>query len=93
MKHKVTHKKVIELYIHASIMREKTLNGQVLVPYLIKYKQFEAGINLPTNRKFSCLSDCQVEGDMTIPIRLNSYWIKRQPPAKEDKLYNYFTKH
>ena len=77
----------------ASIMREQTLNGQVLVPYLIKYKQFEAGINLPTKRKLSRLSDCQVKGDVTIQdILLNSFWIERQPPAKEDKLYNHLTK-
>ena len=76
----------------ASIMREQTLNGQVLVPYLIKYKQFEAGINLPAKRKFTRLSDCHVKGDVTIPILLNSFWIKRQSPAKEDKLYNHLTK-
>lgn len=74
-------------------MREQTLNGQVLVPYLIKYEQFEAGISLPTKRKFSCLSDCQVKGDVIILILLNSFWMERQPPAKEDRLYNYLTKH
>ena len=63
-------------------MREQTLNGQVHVPYPIKYKQFEAGINLPTKRKFSRLRDCQVKGDVTIPTLLNSFRIERQPPAK-----------
>ena len=64
-------------------MREQTLNGQVHVPYPIKYKQFEAGINLPTKRKFSRLSDCQAKGDVTILILLNSFWIERQPPEKK----------
>ena len=65
--------------------REETLNGQVHVPNLIKQEKFEASINLPTERKFFCLCNCQVKGDVTSPndFRLSS-WIEIQPPRKKE---------
>ena len=65
--------------------RVETLNGQVHVPNLIKQEKLEASINLPTERKFFCLSNCQVKRDVTSPNDfLLSSWIEIQPPRKKE---------
>ena len=72
--------------MHASIKREQTLNSQVAIPYLIKHKQFEHDINLPTKREIFNFYHRQVQGDVTSPMHfLVSFWIERQHPVKEDR--------
>ena len=50
----------IYIYIYTHTIREKTLNGQELVSYLIEQEQFEADINFPAKSVLFGVNNCHV---------------------------------